>query len=175
MPFQFSELNFHFSQHKMSAMFAFVTPLSIGDSIFAVFSVASRIVNLRPLDKKKVTLYNQNMWLVKLACEHDMHRIGTYVLFNYDETPAQFFERLNHSIALNKKYDAQITSFPMKFVPFQQRDRTYVSKCWNKRWLRGVQQSVQFGAKWAGIRRDHDGILREGKSSNGHILQYFNQ
>lgn len=76
---------------------------------------------------------------VRLASEYGMYRIGTYVLFNYNETPIQFFERLKFGIALNKKYNSQITSFPMKFVPFQQRDRSYVGKHWNKRWLRGVQ------------------------------------
>ena len=76
---------------------------------------------------------------VRLACQHGMYRIGTYVLFNYDETPIQFFERLKFSVMLNKKVDAQITSFPMKFVPFQHRDRSYIGKHWNKRWLRGIQ------------------------------------
>ena len=68
-----------------------------------------------------------------------MCRIGTYVLFNYDETPQQFFNRLEFSIRLNKRYDVQITSFPMKFVPFKHRDRSHVSELWNKRWLRGLQ------------------------------------
>jgi len=76
---------------------------------------------------------------VKLSSRHGMYRIGTYVLFNYDETPQQFFNRLEFSVTLNKKYDVQITSFPMKFVPFQHRDRSYVSERWNKRWLRGLQ------------------------------------
>jgi len=76
---------------------------------------------------------------VKLSSKYGMYRIGTYVLFNYEETPSQFFERLKFSISLNKKYDVQITSFPMKFVPFQHRDRSHVGKYWNRRWLRGIQ------------------------------------
>ena len=36
------------------------------------------------------------------------------------------------------------------------------------------QQSVQIGANLAGTRRVHYGILRESKSSNENMLQYFN-
>lgn len=76
---------------------------------------------------------------VQLACQSGMYRIGTYVLFNFTETPAQFFERLNYSITLNKRYNAQISSFPMKYVPFESKDRLHVGKHWNKRLLRGIQ------------------------------------
>ncbi|MGL4942236.1 MAG: hypothetical protein ACRC46_03475 [Thermoguttaceae bacterium] len=76
---------------------------------------------------------------VKLAGEHGVYRIGTYVLFNFNDTPSQFFERLDYSIKLNEKYDVQITSFPMKFVPFSAKDRSHVGKHWRRRLLRGIQ------------------------------------
>ena len=76
---------------------------------------------------------------VRLACENGMYRIGTYVLFNYLDTPKQFYERLEFSEKLNVKYDLQITSFPMKFVPFESKDRTHVGKYWKRRYLRGIQ------------------------------------
>lgn len=75
----------------------------------------------------------------RLAGENGMRRIGTYVLFNYIDTPYQFFDRLEFSIKLNTRHDLQITSFPMKFVPFDSRNRSHVGKYWKKRYLRGIQ------------------------------------
>ena len=76
---------------------------------------------------------------VELAAKNEIRRIGTYVLFNFNDTPADFFERLEFSIQLNQRYDVRISSFPMKFVPFLAKDRSYVGKHWNKRLLRGIQ------------------------------------
>lgn len=76
---------------------------------------------------------------VKLASENEIRRMGTYVLFNYRDHPQGLFERLEYSIKLNKRYGVQISSFPMKFVPFDSKDRSFIGGFWNKRWLRGVQ------------------------------------
>ena len=76
---------------------------------------------------------------VRLASESGIRRIGTYVLFNYTDTPNQFFDRLEFSVKLNSKYDVQISSFPMKFVPFESKDRSHIGTHWKKRYLRGIQ------------------------------------
>jgi len=54
---------------------------------------------------------------VRLACDHGVPEIGTYVLFNYRDTPRSFYERLRLSVELNCSIGAKITSFPMRYVP----------------------------------------------------------
>jgi hypothetical protein len=76
---------------------------------------------------------------VKLACDHGVPEIGTYVLFNYRDTPKSFYERLRLSIELNESVGAKITSFPMRYIPLADKDRRHVGPHWNRRLLRGIQ------------------------------------
>lgn len=76
---------------------------------------------------------------VKLSCLHGVEEIGTYVLFNHKDTPKSFYTRLKHNIALNETISSKITSFPMKYIPLNAKDRTFISKNWNKRFIRGIQ------------------------------------
>ncbi len=76
---------------------------------------------------------------VRLACEHGVSKIGTYVLYNYRESPRSFYNRLCLNIQLNQELGSQITSFPMKYTPLNCRNRRYVGPHWNRRLLRGIQ------------------------------------
>jgi hypothetical protein len=76
---------------------------------------------------------------VKLACDHGVPEIGTYVLFNYRDTPKSFYDRLRLSVELNKSIGTKITSFPMRYIPLTDKDRRHVGPHWNRRLLRGIQ------------------------------------
>jgi hypothetical protein len=76
---------------------------------------------------------------VHLACECGVPEIGTYVLFNYKDTPNSFYDRLRASVELNQRLGAKITSFPMRYIPLNEKHRTYVGPHWNRRLLRGIQ------------------------------------
>ncbi|PXV58806.1 radical SAM superfamily enzyme YgiQ (UPF0313 family) [Dysgonomonas alginatilytica] len=65
--------------------------------------------------------------------------IAVYVLYNYNDTPEDFYQRLKISIDINKKHNCRIFSFPMKYVPNEQIDRKYIGGNWTKRMIRGVQ------------------------------------
>jgi hypothetical protein len=76
---------------------------------------------------------------VHLACECGGSEIGTYVLFNCKDTPKSFYDRLRASVELNQRLGAKITSFPMRYIPLDEKHRTYVGLHWNRRLLRGIQ------------------------------------
>lgn len=76
---------------------------------------------------------------VRLACKHGVDRHSTYVLFNYNDTPEDFYLRLQISHALNEELDARISSFPMKYIPLTAKNRGYVGKHWHRKLIRGVQ------------------------------------
>jgi len=77
---------------------------------------------------------------VKMASKYNIHHLSNYILYNYEDTPEDFWERLKINIELNKEYDLQIYSFPMKYIPLNAKDRTYMGKYWNWQFVRGVQR-----------------------------------
>lgn len=68
-----------------------------------------------------------------------IRNISVYVLYNYKDTPKDFFERLLISVNFNRIYNSRISSFPMKFIPNNLTNRKYIGINWNKRMIRGVQ------------------------------------
>jgi hypothetical protein len=76
---------------------------------------------------------------VRVARDCGVLKIGTYVLFNYLDGPESFYKRLKISAELNKSLGTKISSFPMKYIPLNAKDRTYVGRRWNRQLLRGVQ------------------------------------
>lgn len=79
---------------------------------------------------------------VKLAAKHEIRNLSNYILYNYNDTPEDFWERLKINIDLNKKYDLRIYSFPMKYIPLNAKDRTHIGKNWNWQFIRGVQRII---------------------------------
>jgi len=77
---------------------------------------------------------------VQLAAKYKMHSLSNYILYNYKDTPEDFWQRLNINIQLNKELNLQIYSFPMKYIPLNAKDRTYIGKNWNWQFIRGVQR-----------------------------------
>lgn len=79
---------------------------------------------------------------IELAAKYDIRRLSNYILYNYNDTPEDFWDRLKINIDLNKKYDLQIYSFPMKYIPLNAKDRSYIDKNWNWQFVRGVQRII---------------------------------
>lgn len=76
---------------------------------------------------------------VRLACKHGVKRHSTYVLFNYTDTPEDFYRRLRINLDLNDELDAKISSFPMKYIPVTSKNRRHIGKHWHRKMIRGVQ------------------------------------
>jgi len=76
---------------------------------------------------------------VQLARKYGIIHLSNYVLYNYEDSPEDFYQRLKINVQLNKELDTRIYSFPMKYVPLDAKDRSYIGEKWNKRLLRGIQ------------------------------------
>jgi hypothetical protein len=77
---------------------------------------------------------------IRLARRHGITRLSNYVLYNFGDSPADFYHRLRINVELNEELDLSIFSFPMRYVPLDAKERGYVDNPhWSKQQLRGVQ------------------------------------
>lgn len=86
-----------------------------------------------------ISLKNKYIKSVKLAAQYKIKHISNYILYNYNDTPVDFYERLKINVELNQQLGTSIYSFPMKYIPLTNHNRKYVGKNWNLKLLRGVQ------------------------------------
>jgi hypothetical protein len=78
---------------------------------------------------------------VKLAAKYGIKNLSNYILYNHKDTPEDFWQRLKINIDLNRDYGLKIYSFPMKYIPLNAKDRTYVDEeSWNWYFVRSVQR-----------------------------------
>lgn len=100
-------------------------------------------VAIKPLRIAFDNIRLKEMYIKKvlLAKKYGIEFLSNFILYNYNDGPEDFYERLRINVELNRKYDMDIFSFPMKFVPLDAKDRKqngYNSK-WTQRELRGLQ------------------------------------
>ena len=96
---------------------------------------------------------------LELCAKNGIKYLSNYILYNGEnftgkgqhyqaDTPQDLFARMKISIdfcdELNAKYQADgkvhIFSFPMKYIPLNAIDRSFVGTHWNKKYLRAVQR-----------------------------------
>lgn len=78
----------------------------------------------------------------KLAIECGIKNLSNYMLYNYKDYPEDLYARMEVNTNIIKKYgneNVKIFSFPMRYSPINQTDRTYIGKHWRKRQIRAVQ------------------------------------
>ena len=80
---------------------------------------------------------------VRTAHRHGINQISNYILFNYKDKPEDLYERLRVNIELNEELDIQIFSFPMKYSPINETDRTYIGANWCKKSVRAISAILQ--------------------------------
>lgn len=80
---------------------------------------------------------------IEWAAEHDFIHLSNYILYNYEDIPEEFYERLRINVDLNEKLGTQIYSFPMKYIPVTSKDRGFVGKHWTPKCLRSIQCILQ--------------------------------
>ncbi len=98
-------------------------------------------IALRPLriafdDIKFEKLYIEK---VHLAHKYRIKHLSNYILFNFNDTPEDFYERLRINIDLNEELGLSIFSFPMRYIPLNAKDRKHIGPNWTKSQLRGIQ------------------------------------
>ena len=84
---------------------------------------------------------------VRMAAEYGIKTLSNYILYNYDDKPEDFYERLKINVELNEEFRkkermSEIWSFPMRYSPISGeycKNRKFIGKWWNKKYLRAIQ------------------------------------
>nr|VFJ44605.1 MAG: hypothetical protein BECKFW1821A_GA0114235_100738 [Candidatus Kentron sp. FW]VFJ54205.1 MAG: hypothetical protein BECKFW1821B_GA0114236_101729 [Candidatus Kentron sp. FW] len=76
---------------------------------------------------------------ITLLAEQGFLEFTTYMLYNYNDTPEDFYRRLQINAQLSRELDIRVSGFPMRYIPITGTKRDHVSPKWKWRWLRGIQ------------------------------------
>lgn len=76
---------------------------------------------------------------VRYAHDVGLVSLSNYMLYNFNDTPADLWQRMWLNIQLNEKLNIRIFSFPMRYQPTNMRDRSHIGKNWNRYFLRSMQ------------------------------------
>ena len=98
---------------------------------------------------------------LELCAKHGIKYLSNYILFNgeafsgkgskyHADTPEDLYNRMRISIdfcdVLNEKYgqdeSIRIFSFPMKYIPLNALDRSFIGTNWNAKYLRSIQRML---------------------------------
>lgn len=72
----------------------------------------------------------------RMAYKWGIRHFSNYMLYNFEDTPDDLWQRAYTNIKLYNKYnDIEAFSFPMKYAPIDMIDRSYVGVYWNKKYL----------------------------------------
>jgi len=72
----------------------------------------------------------------KIAYKWGVRHFSNYMLYNFEDTPEDFWHRAYNNINLyNEFQDVSAFSFPMKYAPIDKTDRSYIGEHWNKKYL----------------------------------------
>lgn len=103
------------------------------------------ILSQLPLNPVRIAFDHYNPVAVKnytkainIACQCGITNFSNYMLYNFDDTPDMLWQRLKTNIDLAKELHISIFSFPMKYMPINETDRTHVGKHWNKKYLQAI-------------------------------------
>ncbi|MFH1004795.1 MAG: hypothetical protein V1781_04800 [Bacteroidota bacterium] len=89
-----------------------------------------------------VGLKNIYINAVELAAKYGIKELSNYILYNFNDSPNDLYERLKINVELSERLGIHIYSFPMKYIPLfgeEAKDRAYIGKKWNKKYIRTIQ------------------------------------
>ena len=98
-------------------------------------------ISIRPLRIAfdHIKLKDKYIEKIEWADEFGLMRLSNYIMYNYEDTPEDFYERLKINVELNERLGTKIFSFPMKYIPVTNKDRKFKGEHWNPRYLRSIQ------------------------------------
>jgi len=80
---------------------------------------------------------------VRTAHQHGLSELSNYMLYNFHDTPADLYERMNINVALNEELNIRIWSFPMRYQPTDLPNRSHIGDKWSRFELRSMQLILQ--------------------------------
>ena len=95
---------------------------------------------------------------IRLAAKHGVRDLSNYLLYNFHDTPEDFYNRLRINIDLCEELDVSIYSFPMKYCPIDDPkyfgNRDYIGRHWNRKFIRAIQAIINATKGKVGRGRD---------------------
>lgn len=83
---------------------------------------------------------------IRLAAKYEVRNLSNYLLYNFLDTPDDFYNRLKINIELCEELDVAIYSFPMKYCPIDDpkyfSNRDYIGRHWNRKFIRAIQAII---------------------------------
>lgn len=97
---------------------------------------------------------------VRLAAKYGMQHLSNYILYNFNDHPDDFYDRLKINLDLNEELGLQIFSFPMRYVDLKSKNRLTstpgnIGKQWNVKYLRAIQCVLIRTRGLVGTKRDY--------------------
>ncbi len=86
-----------------------------------------------------IKLKDEYIKRIEWAAEFGLKYLSNYILFNFADKPEDLYERLRINVDLNERLGTQIFSFPMKYIPINNKNRKYYGPNWNRRYVRSIQ------------------------------------
>ena len=80
---------------------------------------------------------------IRMAHDVGLTDLSNYLLYNFNDTPADLYARMSLNIALNEELGLSIFSFPMRYHPITRPDRGHVGPHWTRHELRSMQVMLQ--------------------------------
>jgi hypothetical protein len=76
----------------------------------------------------------------KIAINNKIYDLSNYILYNFEDRPTELWTRLLNVITLynNNTNKLRAFSFPMKYAPIDEKNRNYIGKFWNKKYLSAI-------------------------------------
>jgi len=104
---------------------------------------------------------------VELMAKYGVFHLSNYLLYNFNDRPKDLYKRIKINIQLNEDLETKIYSFPMKYIPLDAVDRSYVGKHWTKKQLRAIQNIIHATHGVVGPKRPF--VMR----AFGHSIEEF--
>ncbi len=76
---------------------------------------------------------------IRLLVAQGFIEFTNYMLFNFNDSPRDMWDRIWVNANLNQELGIRITGFPMRFIPMDDVSRRHVARNWHWRYLRGIQ------------------------------------
>jgi hypothetical protein len=80
---------------------------------------------------------------VRIANDFGLNDLSNYMLYNFQDGPADLFQRMLLNVKLNEELGIRIYSFPMRYQPTDLPSRSHIGPKWNRYFLRSVQIVLQ--------------------------------
>ena len=102
-------------------------------------------INIRPLRIAFDHYAQRDVYIeaVTKAAKCGIMELSNYLLYNFEDEPSELYYRMKINVDLCEKLGVTIYSFPMKYHPISDpayfKNRDYLGKHWNRKFIRAVQ------------------------------------